>query len=127
MKNWVRIMNTVAALSFGLLCTEAASADTWTGAFQIGSLQPAVNAEGGVIRVNINNGLAVPFCGDSSGKASVIDFLFTNGTQESRSGLVAGLYTALATGASVTLLISSAGCSPYGAPVIVGMNIAPAG
>lgn len=126
MKNRVRRMTNLAVLSFGLLGVESASADSWTGGFQIGSLQPSVIAEGGVIRVGTTNAIAVPYCGDSSGQASTIDFLFTSGTQEARSALVAGLYTALATGNTVTLLISSAGCSPYGAPVIVGMNISPA-
>jgi hypothetical protein len=125
MKNRVRRMMTLAVLSMGLLGVESASADSWTGGFQIGGIQPLVTAEGGAIRVGTTNPIAVPLCGDASGQASTIDFLFTNGTQEARSALVAGLYTALATGNTVTLLISSAGCSPYGAPIIVGMNISP--
>jgi hypothetical protein len=53
----------------------------------------------------------------------LVELLFTTGTQETRSSLVAALYTALAEQKTVTFLLSSAACSPDGLPVIVGMHI----
>jgi hypothetical protein len=100
-----------------------AQANDWTGLVTIGAVQPSVVDEGGVVRVGLTSPLTVPYCGNSSGQASNLDFLFTNGTQEGRSALVAALYLALVESKQVTFLLSSAGCSPYGSPVVVGMNV----
>ena len=91
------------------------------GLVTIGGVQPSVVDEGGVVRVGLTSPLTVPYCGNSSGQASNLDFLFTNGTQEGRSAFVAALYLALAESKQVTFLLSSAGCSPYGSPVVVGI------
>jgi hypothetical protein len=118
---WVRLA-IVALLSIG-----TAHADDWIGGngSTLSALEPLATYEGGVIRVFLPNPMNVPYCGNSSGQTSMFHvLLFTNGTQESRSALVAGLYLALAEGKAVTFLLSSSGCSPDGAaPVLVGIHI----
>jgi hypothetical protein len=101
------------------LATSSAFADTWTGSVTIQSLQPLVVAEGGAIRVTVSATISTSLCGSTP----LFDFVFTNGTQEANSALVAGLYMALATGSQITLLYSSSACSPYGAPMITGMTV----
>ena len=100
-------------------------ADDWIGGSgqQISALEPLVTYEGGAIRVSLANPINVPYCGNSSGLSSMFHVLFTNGTQESRSSLVAGLYVAFTAGKAVTFLLSSAACSPDGSPVIVGIHM----
>jgi hypothetical protein len=110
----------VALLSIG-----TAHADDWIGGtgLTISALEPLATYEGGVVRVFLSSPINVPYCGNSSGQASMLHFLFTNGTQESRSALVAGLYVAFAEGKTVAVLLSSSGCSPDGSPVLVGMHV----
>jgi hypothetical protein len=76
-----------------------------------------------MIRVFFANSIGVPLCGDSSGQAPLLEFPFTSGTQETRSSLVAALYTALAEQKTVTFLVSTSACSSDGLPVITGMHI----
>lgn len=108
-----------------LAVSRPSRADDWIGGsgVQIISLEPLVTYEGGAIRVLLMSPINVPYCGNSSGQASLLQVLFTNGTQETRSALTAGLYVALAEGKAVTFLLSSAGCSPDGSPVAVGMHV----
>ena len=100
-------------------------ADDWIGGggVPLSAVEPMTTYEGGAIRVMLVNPLNVPYCGNSSGQASILHVVYTNGTQESRSALVAALYMALAQGKTVTFLLSSASCSPDGSPVIVGMHV----
>lgn len=106
-----------------LLGSGVASADSWTGSITISSIEPMIVAEGGVVEVGPSTPTTVPFCGNASGQATAFDLVFTNGTQETRSALIAALYLALSESKPITLLLSSSGCSAYGYPVIVGMNI----
>ncbi len=109
-----------------LLATSRPShADDWVGGSgqQIAALNPATTYEGGSLRVFLANPMNVPYCG-ISGQTSVLHVLFTNGTQESRSSMIAGLYIAFTTGKMVTFLLSSAACSPDGSPVLVGLQMA---
>ncbi len=100
-------------------------ADDWIGGsgLSISALEPQIAAEGGVIRVDLVSSTSVPYCGNASGQAQILEFLFAGGTQETRSALVAAIYLAFAESKAVTFLLSSSGCSPYGYPVVVGMHI----
>jgi len=118
-------MRKAAMLLTFLLASGSASADSWVGGggVQIASLEPLLTYGGGMIRVMLSSPMSVPVCGDSSGQVPLVELLYTSGTQEARTAVVAGLYTALAQGRPVTFLLSSAACSPDGMPVIVGMHV----
>jgi hypothetical protein len=121
-----RVLMAVCAVGVLLVIMSAgANADDWIGGsgLVIGALEPLAVAEGGAVRIVLTSPINVPYCGNSSGQASYFDVLYTNGTQESRAALVSGLYVALAAGKSITLLLSSAACSPYAAPEVVGIHV----
>lgn len=105
--------------------TSTARADDWIGGAgqTISALEPLLSAEGGAVRIVLPNPINVPYCGNGSSQSAVFDLLFINGTQETRSATIAGLYVAFAAGKTITLLLSSAACSPYAAPEVVGINI----
>jgi hypothetical protein len=112
------------AITLLAICCPA-HADDWVGGSgqQIGALDLLATYEGGALRVFLANPMNVPYCWSSSGQAPLLQILFTNGTQETRSSLVAGLYVAFTEGKAVTFLLSSAACSPDGSPVIVGLHM----
>ncbi len=74
---------------------------------------------GGMVRVKVDTPLVTAQCGT----ATILDFTFQGGTEESRKAVVAALYMAFAMERQVRLYISDTACSAAGAPLFTGMDI----
>ena len=96
-----------------------AVADSWTPPVRLEFVEPLLNFQGGMVRVKVDTAVATPLCGT----ASVFEFMFTSGTQETRSAALAALYMALAADKTVKFYVSSTSCSPLGTPVITGLDV----
>ena len=110
-----KIFAAVAMLSL----SNASVADTWTQELGLTKVEPLVSYQNGIVRVVVDATVNTTNCGNSN----VLDFLFTGGTQESRSATLSALYMALAAGKRVLFYLSSTACSPIGTPVITGMDV----
>jgi hypothetical protein len=91
-------------------------ADTWSTYVTISSIQPLTEWSGGAIRIQPATET------NPAGCASTVyhDFTYDSGTEESRSAVVAAMYTAFTTGKRIKFFIDSDECSPANAPVIRG-------
>ena len=110
-----------ATLLAALSWCGTSNADDWTGALVVTSVQPLLTAEGGVVRVAFSTSVSTAACGTTN----QFDLVLSGGTPASQSALVAALYMSVATGKITTFLVSSSACSPWGSPLVVGMNIVP--
>ena len=112
-------MKKLLAASAMLVASNALLADSWTQELGLVKVEPLVAYQGGMVRVVVDATVSTTNCGNGT----VLDFLFTGGTQESRSATLSALYMALAAGKRVEFYLSSTACSPVGPPVITGLNV----
>jgi hypothetical protein len=106
----------------GLVMLSASSpllADSWTQQLGIVKVNPLVAWQGGMVRVVVDATVTTTNCGTGT----VLDFIFSGGTQESRSAALSALYMAMASGKRVEFYLSSTACSSVGSPVITGLNV----
>jgi len=111
------ILNAFALLV--ALCSQEVVADVWTSPYVIQQIQPLVEWNGGLIRVQPSTATNPAGCTASN----YYDLTYDAGTQESRSAVVSALYTAFVTGKQVRLFIDDNQCSPAGSAIIRGAVI----
>jgi hypothetical protein len=102
-----------------LSITSAAVADDWTQELSVVKLEPLVSWQGGAVRIVVDATVTTSLCGNGI----VLDFMFTGGTQESRSATLSALYMAFAADKRVKFYVSSTSCSPVGTPMITGLDV----
>lgn len=74
---------------------------------------------GGMVRIKTDAPIVTAGCGT----ATVLDFVYSGGNEESRKAVIAALYMAVAMERQVRLYISDTACSPPGAPVFTGLDV----
>jgi hypothetical protein len=93
-------------------------ADTWTGQLHVTLVEPLLSWNSGAIRVVVDANVNASPCGTTT----IFDFLYSGGTSESRASIVSALYMALAADKTIRLYYADT-CSPWGTPVITGMDV----
>ena len=130
MKSKLRSPNRAGVRPFGALVRFAAAvvlgcatsgvyAETWTQAVGMELVEPLATWQGGMVRVKLDTPLVTTSCGTTA----VVDFVFSHGTQETRSAVIAALYMAFASDRKVRLYVVDGACSPVGAPMFTGLDV----
>ena len=103
-----------------LACAASEShAETWTAAVGIEMVEPLASWQGGIVRVKLDTPLVTTQCGTTA----VVDFVYTQGTQETRAAVISALYMAFAMEKKIRLYVVDNACSPPGAPIFTGLDV----
>jgi hypothetical protein len=97
----------------------ALHAETWSQPVTLLLVEPMASWQGGMIRIKTDAPIVTSHCGT----ATILDFVFDGGTDESRKAVIAALYMAFSMDRQVRLYVSDTTCSPPGAPVFTGLDV----
>lgn len=104
-----------------MVTTTPVLSDTWSSNVTLTSLQPLTEWSGGAIRIQPTTATNPAGCSNTS----YYDFTYDSGTQETRSPVVAAIYTAFTTGKQIKFYIDGDKCSPAGSPIVRGALVLP--
>jgi hypothetical protein len=93
--------------------------ETWSQPVTLLLVEPLASWQGGLLRVKTDAPIVTPSCGT----ATILDFVYQGGTEESRKAVVAAVYMAFATDRQVRLYVSDTTCSAPGAPIFTGLDV----
>jgi len=114
-KHFIRACACILALAGA----STSQAETWSGFFGIEMIEPLAVWQGGMVRLKLDAPLVSAQCGTTQ----VVDFMFTQGTQETRGAVIGALYMALAADKKIRLYVIDNACSPVGAPMFTGVDV----
>lgn len=112
------IRNFAAAIIFSL-AAGLSQAETWSAPVGIELVEPLSAWQGGMVRVKLDTSLVTAQCGTTN----IFDFVFTQGTQETRSAVISALYMAFIADRKVRLYVVDNACSAPGAPMFTGLDV----
>lgn len=109
----------VAAMMLLITAASTSHAEIWSAAYGIELVEPLATWQGGIVRVKLDAPIVTTQCGTTQ----VVDFVFTQGTQETRAAVISALYMAFAADKKIQLYVVENACSAPGAPMFTGLNV----